>query len=344
MPALRKMCVTICACTYRRPVGLATLLEGLGKQTFARLTPPSLSIVIADNEGSDRAREVCDQFRRSSDIPIEYVHEVRRGISHARNACLAQLRDSCDFFAMIDDDEIPDPDWIEQLLLAQQRTGADVVEGRVVPVFPKGAPSWIVRGGYFGWHHDLDDAQAPGQQVYPELEEARTNNVLVRSDVVRTLDLRFDHRFALSGGGDIVFFRAIRAGGYRIVYARDACVREMIPQERASLRYLWRRWYRVGANARFKQPIAHKRNGSLPRILKRKLRSSGCSEISTGLAIIAGKLLRGRAAVGHIAPGIKRFAHGLGQAASAIGIKYEQYREYAGGESLHSHLGQHADR
>jgi hypothetical protein len=41
--------------------------------------------------------------------------------------------------------------------------------------------------------------------------------------------------------------------------------------------------------------------------------------------MLIGNLLKGRAAVGHLAPGIKHFAHGLGQAASAIGIRYEQY-------------------
>jgi len=175
----------------------------------------------------------------------------------------------------------------------------------------------------------------PGQQVYPEFDEARTNNVLVRSAVVRTLDLRFDPRFALSGGGDIVFFRAIHAAGYRIVYAPDACVREMIPRERANLGFLWRRWYRVGVNRRFKRPIARKPNASLRSVMKRKWRSSGGSEISTGLAMLAVSLLKGHPAMSQLAPGLRRFAHGLGQAASAIGIRYEQYRHDGGGESLH---------
>jgi succinoglycan biosynthesis protein ExoM len=318
---------------------LAALLEAVVRQRFVRRTPPRLRVVIVDNEGSEQAKRVCDRFERAADMPIRYVHEPRRGISYARNRCLDEVPADCDFIVMIDDDEIPDPDWIEQLLQAQEDSGADVVEGRIVPVFPEGAPDWIVRGRYFGWHHDLSDAQGPGQQVYPELEEARTNNVLFRSAVVRMLDLRFDPRFALSGGGDIVFFRAIRAGGYRIVYARDACVREVIPRERTTLGFLCRRWYRVGANARFKQPIAYKPNGGLSRMLKRKWRSSGCSEISTGLAILTGSLLRGRAAVDHLAPGLQRFAHGLGRAASAIGVRYEHYRYDGGGEGLHSDPG-----
>ena len=338
MPAPREIRVTVCACTYRRPAGLAALLEAVARQRFVRRTPPRFDVVIVDNEGSEQAKRVCDDFSRAADVPIRYLHEPTRGISYARNRGLDEAPADCDFIVMVDDDEIPDPDWIEQLLQAQEDSGADVVEGRVVPVFPEGAPGWIVRGRYFGWHHDLSNAHRPGQQAYPELDEARTNNVLVRSVVVRTLGLRFDPRFALSGGGDIVFFRAIHAAGYRIVYARDACVREMIPRERTSLGFLCRRWYCVGANARFKRSSARKPNASLKRIVKLKWRSSGCSEISTGLAMLTGSLLRGRAAVGHLAPGLQRFAHGLGRAASAIGIRYEHYR-YDGGEDLHSDPG-----
>jgi succinoglycan biosynthesis protein ExoM len=319
--------VTVCACTYRRPAGLAALLDAVARQRFVRRARPRLSVMIVDNEGSEQARQLCDQFASASDVPIRYLHERRRGISHARNRCLEEVAADCDFIAMVDDDEIPEPDWTEQLLQAQADSGADVVEGRVVPVFPEGAPAWIVQGRYFGWHHDLNRAHIPGQKVYPELKEARTNNVLIRGAVVRTQGLRFDPRFGLSGGGDVVFFRALHAAGHRIVYAPDARVRDMIPLERTNLGWLWRRWYRVGANTRYKRSLQRKPNPSLKRIVMRKWHSSGAAALANGLAILIGSLLRGSIDMGHLAPGIKEVAHGLGKAASGIGIPYEQYRQ-----------------
>ncbi|MGH6913566.1 MAG: glycosyltransferase family 2 protein, partial [Geminicoccales bacterium] len=292
-PASRVLRVTVCACTYRRPNGLAALLKGLGKQTFTSLTRPSVGIVIADNEGSDQAKEACDQFKRSCDIPIEYVHEARRGISHARNACLARLQDDCDFFAMIDDDEIPDPDWIEQLLLAQQGADADVVQGRVLPVLPDGAPNWIVAGRYFGWDPLMDRVKGAQLNGYARLERARTNNVLVKYAVVRELGLRFDPRFALTGGEDIVFFQAINAAGRRIVHAPLACVREIVPPERTTLEYLCRMCYRLGCNDRFKAPGRRKPNSGIKHILRRKLRSIGGYAVLRGMALLIGNLLRG---------------------------------------------------
>jgi GT2 family glycosyltransferase len=336
--------VAICACTYRRPAGLAALLEAVARQRFVRRTPSRLSVVIVDNEGSDEAMRLCDQFRFAAGIPIRYVHEARRGISHARNRLLDEVAADCDFIAMIDDDEIPEPDWIEQLLEAQEHSGADVVEGRVVPVFAEGAPSWIVQGRYFGWHHDLNDAHAPGERVYPELEEARTNNVLIRCAVVRELSLRFDPRFTLTGGEDIVFFRAIRSAGYCIVYAPDARVRETIPLKRTTLRHLLQQWYRVGANSRSKRPIRWRPNATLKRRFMWKWHSSGCALLADGVAMLIGALLRGRTDLGHLVPGILHVAQGLGRASSAIGIRYEHYRDDDVEDRASSHLGRFMHR
>jgi succinoglycan biosynthesis protein ExoM len=326
MPAPRTIRVTVCACTYRRPAGLAALLEGLSAQTFEHVPRPNLRIVIADNEGSEQAREACARFEMSGAVPIEYVHEPRRGISHARNACLARLRDDCDFFAMIDDDEIPHPDWIEQLLLIQQRTGADVVQGRVLPELPAGAPDWIVRGRYFDWQLTSDEARIAQRQGYADLQRARTNNVLVRHAVVRDLGLWFDPRFALTGGEDLVFFEAIKAAGYRIVYAPLACVRDIIPPERTTFEYLWRMWYRVGCNDRFKGPHLGKPNASRWRLLRRRWKRTGTHAFLLGSALLIGNLLRGRASLDHLGAGILLIARGLGRGAGLLGIRYEQYR------------------
>jgi succinoglycan biosynthesis protein ExoM len=329
--------VAVCACTCRRPAGLAALLEALARQRFVRRTAPRLAVVIVDNEGSEQARRLCDRFGRAGEVPIRYVHEPRRGISHARNRCLDEVVD-CDFIAMVDDDEIPDPEWLERLLEAQDHSGADVVEGRVVPVFPEGAPDWIVRGRYFGWHHDLNDRHRPGQRIYPELDQARTNNVLIKRAAVRALGLRFDPRFGLSGGGDVVFFRALHAAGCRIVYAPDARVKDMIPLARTNLAWLWRRWYRVGVNTRFKRrQIRRNPDPSLKRMVMWRWHSSGAAALATGIAMLMGSLLRGSIDMAHLAPGIKQIAHGLGQAASGFGIQYEQYREDGTDRSAPSH-------
>jgi len=69
----------------------------------------------------------------------------------------------------------------------------------------------------------------------------------------------------------------------------------------------------------------------------RKWHSSGAAALATGLAMLIGALLRGSIDMGYLAPGIKQVAHGLGKAASGIGIPYEQYREDGMERGAHRH-------
>jgi GT2 family glycosyltransferase len=42
---------------------------------------------------------------------------------------------SADSVAFVDDEEVPDPRWLQELLIVQSRYGANVVCGPVLPVF-----------------------------------------------------------------------------------------------------------------------------------------------------------------------------------------------------------------
>ena len=238
--------LTVCACTHRRPEGLRALLAGLAAERFAALARPRFDVVIVDNEGSAEARASCEQIRQQSDLAVRYVHEPKRGIPHARNTCLDHVAADAEFFAMIDDDEVPEPDWLEQLLLAQARSGADVVRGAVVPVFPDGAPAWIREGDFFGWPKPGRTGDAPRRR-----RRARLRLVQQRPGALcggAAQGLRFDPTLAFTGGTDALFFRQMKLAGCKIVYAADARVREIVPPDRARFGYLWRAQYKQGCN------------------------------------------------------------------------------------------------
>ncbi|MDZ3835929.1 MAG: glycosyltransferase family 2 protein [Rhodospirillales bacterium] len=316
--------VAICACTYRRPEGLAALLAGLARQRFAAERKPALHVVIADNEGSGEVRRICERFRGETGIPLTYVHEPQRGISFARNACLDNLPPDCEVFAFIDDDEVPDPDWVDRLLEAQRRTGADVVQGPVVPVFQPGAPRWLVEGGFLGWPRRNWRGTRPELVEDQDLPEAYTNNVLVRRAAIAGvgLRLRFDPGFALAGGGDSHFFQALHAAGSRIVYAPRAIVRESVPAERATLWYRMRLEYRIAISPL--KAKARASNGTAPRRLRRLWRDSGMGKLASGIGVLlrsAASLDADQAVVGCL-----RLAYGAGQFARTLGLSYHIYR------------------
>ena len=100
--------VAVCICTFRRSAGLRHLLNCFANQTFNDIPVPKISVIVADNEGNPENRRTCNEFRQTHFQSLTYVHEHRRGISYARNACLDQVPVEIDFVVMIDDDEAPD--------------------------------------------------------------------------------------------------------------------------------------------------------------------------------------------------------------------------------------------
>ena len=316
--------ICVCACTYKRPEGLQALLDGLGRQAFTAMARPGLHVVIADNEGSEQARGVCADFERRTGIPLTYVHEPERGISFARNACLYHIPTFCDFFAFIDDDEVPEPDWLERMLDAQAETGADVVQGPVIPVFGEGAPQWLVAGDFLGWpRRGWPGIRAPLEE-FQELTEAYTNNVLARRESVASIGLRFDPRFALTGGGDTIFFRALHAAGNRIVYAPRARVTELVPPERATLWYRLCLEYRIANNRLPERALPRKRK--LWRRMRQRWRASGLARIFSGIGYFVRSGLTGQLNMDRTVVASLRIASGLGRSARALGLKYHPYR------------------
>jgi glycosyltransferase involved in cell wall biosynthesis len=320
------MRVTVCACTYRRPEGLRALLSGLAAQ---RLASEALDVdfVIVDNEGSDEARSICDGFSRTSGRSVRYVVEPQRGISFARNACLDHLPPASEFFAMIDDDEVPEPDWLAELFRMQRATGADVVQGAVVPHLPEGAPDWIRGGRFFGWPGDPFAAADAVPRDGAEIPSAATNNVLVRCDCVRRSGLRFDTRLSLRGGEDALFFRALRRAGARLVYAERARVQEIVPPERATLRYLARVQYRQGHKPLPMKLLAQKAGAPLAERLR--LRARTAFRGGAAILLAAARSVRALAAGGRRAAltlELLRACRGTGLIASAAGGSYDHYR------------------
>ena len=81
------MNVSLCVCTYRRPVGLRRLLDAAARVHTERVR--RLEIVIVDNDPDGSARSTVDSIEGMPFI-VRYVHEPRRGISFARNRAVAE--------------------------------------------------------------------------------------------------------------------------------------------------------------------------------------------------------------------------------------------------------------
>ena len=308
---LRRPTVGVCVLTYNRDRQLAALLDGLARQ---QQPDADVRIIVVDNNPGGGARAVVDGFQtaRAHDPdawPIEYVAEPERGIARARNRAVAAA--ACadvDFVAFIDDDEMPEPDWLASLCEVQAASKADVVVGRVTPRFESPPPQWIVDGKYFS-----RPRHGNGQRVY----WAITGNVLISRALLARYQPPFDERFNLSGGEDTHFFMRARDDRALMVSADDALVFEDISPERTSWRWIMRREYRRGNTLSLCMLDLH------PGVYRRSRRAGqGVYRIAQGVVLLA---LVPLGEQWDLPRAVHRLCLGAGLLTGLIGLRYEQY-------------------
>lgn len=302
------MKVSVCVITYQRPRGLKALLESLNRLSFTR-HHPEVDVVVVDNDTQGVARGVCEEVRPYFRWPLRCFEEARRGIPFARNKAVAVAPPSADFIGFVDDDETVEPDWLDELLQAQQEYDAVVVTGPSIPCFPEEAPAWAITGRFFELYR------------YPtghELEHAYTNNVLVKSEVFQKMDKLFDERMALTGGSDTHFFTRVRGAGHKIVWADNALAHEWVPGTRIRVRWILQRAFRFGITTTF---IARDLRSALPAVLSTI--PIGLYRIGKGLFFLPLTCLLGRR---FVVTYIRHICYGVGMLAGWLNVRYEEYR------------------
>jgi glycosyltransferase involved in cell wall biosynthesis len=229
--------VTVCICTFQRPALLRRLLDELLRQE----TDDSFtySVVVADNDEKESARQIVMEFNARAPIPAVYCSEPEQNIARARNKALEHA--TGEYVAFIDDDEFPATNWLATLVETFLVYHADGVLGPVKPHFEKPPPKWARKGRFFE-----RPTHETGYQVTPK--EARTGNVLLARRMFEGVKEVFDPQFG-TGGEDVDFFTRMMAQGRVFLWCNEAPVFETVPPARCTRGYLLRRAMLRGRNS-----------------------------------------------------------------------------------------------
>jgi hypothetical protein len=202
-------------------------------------TTSDVTIIVADNdaekhEGFDACTEIAGYRWK-----LDHFIAPLRGIANVRNALVARaLAHDCDFVAMLDDDEWPDPHWLDAFLRTQAETDADALHGCILREFET-APGRMARSlDGIRPMHDVTGtvAMIPG-----------TGNVIFRRACFEDMPKPcFDPAFALCGGEDSDFFERLRRQGCRFAWSEEAIVHAWVPASRGNLQWGLSRAYSVG--------------------------------------------------------------------------------------------------
>ncbi len=253
MPARVRTRVCVAVPAIRRPERLGELLRHLARQDVDS-TRYDLRIVVIANDRRPAAESRIREANAYFEQPLEYVHVPEPGPAAVKNAALAYAAGRAELLAMIDDDEVPDPAWLSELLRVRAVSGADAVVGRVLTRFAAGTPKWAMQERFF---------EPPRAEDGAGLSYGNTANCLVVLASVASLQLRFDPGLSCYGGEDTLFFMQLRAGGGKIVYAAGAVATETLSVSRTRLRSIAAGKFRHGnSHARCalllsRRPVGH---------------------------------------------------------------------------------------
>ena len=215
-----------------RPVELERCLNAVALQAY-----PSLDVIVVDNStGDEHTRSLAQRFG------ARYVCEPRRGLCKARNR--GALVSSAEIVAYLDDDAIPDRDWLAGFAKAFQDERVMGVAGRTIPLaldteseklfarvrgpaydrpFPivvdRDTPDWFDIAGFGGIGPGCNMAlRRSAFEKWPGFHEGT------------------DRGTPVYGGGEQHAFYSLVDLGFAVAYTPDAVVRHPLPESMEALR------------------------------------------------------------------------------------------------------------
>jgi len=298
--------VMVAVVTYRRNDDLEVLLPLLRAE--ARTITPAADVLVVDNDPEAGARGVVARFG------ADYRHEPVPGIAAARNLALDTVGEHR-YLVFIDDDEHPEPGWLQALVATIAATGAAAVAGAVVSEYEHPPDDWIAAGRFF---------QRRRLPTGTPITVAATNNIVL--DLQQTGGLRFDLRLGLIGGSDSLFTRLLAREAKAMAWCDEAVVVDRVPQSRLTREWVLRRAYRLGNSA-----VGVSLLMARSRTERAQARVQGAAN---GVLRIAGGVVRYlfgtvTRSLAHQSRGARTLSRGRGMLAAAVGITYAEYQREA---------------
>lgn len=303
--------VVVTTPTFKRPDHLMLTLNSVR----AQVTNRKYAIIIMENEAEKRegANAVRHLFE-NGEVQGLLIVAHDKGNCNAYNAgFLTALVHFPNFKSLlvIDDDEVADPHWLENMCATREKYAVDIVGGPQLPVFEKPEHRKWADHPIFFPHY-----QTTG--VVPILYSS--GNLLVGRNVLERMGMPFlDLRFNFMGGGDSDFLSRSVAKGFKLAWCAEAPVHETIPERRIQPDWIRARGLRNGVISTLveKRKRANEPFGKL-RTVAKSLALLGASPFRAALKT---------ASSGSLSIGMYHVYIGIGRVLAEFGYSNEQYRQ-----------------
>ncbi|WP_192181809.1 glycosyltransferase family 2 protein [Mesorhizobium amorphae] len=297
--------------TFKRPEQVLATLASLKAQQTAR----RFAVIVMENEAEarDGAKAALPLFERGEIAGMVIIAHERGNCSAYNAGWQTAIVHFPDFehLLVIDDDEIADPFWLENMCKAAETLGADIVGGPQVPVFAEPAHARWAEHPVFA---------PPYRETGLVAALYSSGNLLVGRNVLTAMGPPFlDLRFNFMGGGDSDFLSRAAQRGFVLGWCAEAKVQETVPARRVAAD-----WIRARSL----------RNGVISTLVEKKKRAgrplAGAKVFAKSLALLAASPLRGAVRLvrtGSPATALYPIHVALGRVLAEFGYANEQYRQ-----------------
>jgi O-antigen biosynthesis protein len=222
---------SVVVCTRDRPEALKKCL-----QAASRLDYPHFDLVVVDSASKDsRAEEIAQRFG------ARYLREPKPGLSRARNC--GAMACQTDIVAYLDDDSIPEADWLGHLAPEFADSQVMAVAGRTVPLSLETEEKRVRASmGSIGAKRPrlVVDRQTPCWFEMANFGGIGDGGNMAFRRAAFDVWLGFDERLGrgapmLVGEEHDAFFSLLDRG-YRVVYTPESVVQHPYPRTLAELR------------------------------------------------------------------------------------------------------------
>src|SRR2546423_1540438 len=238
---------TVVLPTYVRPLSLARALRGLAEQEAPGV---EWDIVVVDNDprrsGAEAINGLGAESLESLAPRLRVVVEPTPGSAAARNRGIAEATGTVTVF--LDDDVVPTPTWLRELLAPLMAGRCDAAGGRVILDPEIRRPAWfddVALGGYVAAFDPASEERDLGTGEFVVTSNAAFTTEQLRSSGGFRSDLgpRAGNPMV---NDDVLLTRNFVAAGGRGRYTPAAVVVHELPAARLRPAYLLRRAYAQG--------------------------------------------------------------------------------------------------
>jgi succinoglycan biosynthesis protein ExoM len=233
------MILSVCIATYKRPELLSKLLDSLAIQK--NVEDYSIEIIVVENDVEALSKDVVENFKRKISFDSRFI--VRYDIQPIKNIALTRNKSlelaSGELIFFIDDDEYADENCISSHVHTLTKFNADATFGNVVPYFNDKVPNYIKGcSPYFR----INNISGENTKFFI------TGNTLLKRNVIKKNNILFNPEYGITGGSDNDFFVRLKLKRTKLLSCAEATVFELIPLERANIKWLIKRVFRTGNN------------------------------------------------------------------------------------------------